>query len=65
MLGLSFSTFVVPMPRVERLSDFWDTIKFPRRRSTSEIDDLATLEAGEFVEARIRPEMQRRRKSTA
>ncbi|KAK7417377.1 hypothetical protein QQX98_004654 [Neonectria punicea] len=65
MLGISLSSFMVPVPKAERFSDFWGTLKFPRRRSTSEIADLATLEAGQFEEARVRPGMTRRRRSNA
>ncbi|KPM40047.1 hypothetical protein AK830_g6511 [Neonectria ditissima] len=65
MLGLSLPSFTVPVPKAERLSGFWGTLKFPRRGSTSEVADLAMLEAGQFEEARVRPEMQRRQKSDA
>ncbi|KAF7532020.1 hypothetical protein G7Z17_g13680 [Cylindrodendrum hubeiense] len=66
MLGLSFSSFIVPVPKVERLSGLWDSFRLPRRRSsTSEMTDLAMLEAGEYTETRVRPELQRRTKSIA
>ncbi|KAJ3524478.1 hypothetical protein NM208_g12046 [Fusarium decemcellulare] len=47
MLGLSFTTFVVPVPKAD---GFWGSFIFPRRRPSTEIQYLETLEAGMFDE---------------
>ncbi|KAF4470959.1 hypothetical protein FALBO_2128 [Fusarium albosuccineum] len=47
MLGLSFTTFIVPVPKAD---GFWGSFIFPRRRPSTEIQYLETLEAGMFDE---------------
>lgn len=65
MFGITFASFVVPMPRADRLTDFWGTLRVPRRRSSSEIADMATLEAGEWEEGKIQPEKRGRRRNSS
>ncbi|KAF4982416.1 hypothetical protein FZEAL_1934 [Fusarium zealandicum] len=46
MLGITFTTFIVPVPNAERITGFWEGLLFPRRRPTTVVPDLGALEEG-------------------